>query len=186
MSDVSIDTLGDTDNWHPHVEAKGPAEFNEEALRRLVTELGCVLHARERNAARHPEGALQAKVAALKPELDRALVFLSGGEPEQVSQGGRLLEAFERTLRFIWSDGDARPQEVLEQLAALTWTLFPHLTGAKSQTALLRFLGVKHKQQFNQKVMKCRAEFDYSNVLMRGDQARRNMKLAMSRKVGGA
>lgn len=178
-SDVIID---DRHHQCPRTEFEHGREFDEEALQRRATQLVCTLNGRSQNKARFPAAEVLERCQALKEELDLAIVFLSGAramDGAEESNGQKLMGAFERGLRFMWMDGDARPKDLVLRLAAYTWTFFPNITGASSQTALLRFLGVKDKQQFHRHVSECREAFKYFNPLMRGEQAVENMRASM-------
>lgn len=93
---------------------------------------------------------------------------------------GKLVRAHERMVRFVWGNGKLPPYPVLVNLAAYTWLFFPSMTGAKSQTELLRFLGMKDKQQFNRALSECRKVFQYFNPLMRDEAAVRSFQRAAS------
>lgn len=172
FSDALVD---DQHPLHPRVGFDHGDEFDEEALHRAAQELVCVLAGRELNSARFPLSEVVSKAQKMKSEVDRALVKLGAASE---ADPARLVRAYERALRWIWGDGKLEPYPVLLQLAAFTWTFFPTITRASSQVELLRYLGLRDKQQFNRFVAACRDEFGYMNPLMRDGEAVEHFRAA--------
>jgi hypothetical protein len=172
----------DGHHLHPSVPAQMPAEFDEEKLRVAAAELASFLYAREKNKARFPSQELLKYLQALKSISDGAILFLSGGQPDSESNSFKLLAAFERALNWIWGEGAATQYQVLVRLAAYTWNFMPNVTTAESQMELLKFLGLKDKQQFNKYVTECAQKFGYRNRLMRNEKAIATFKKAAAKR----
>jgi hypothetical protein len=80
----------------------------------------------------------------------------------------KLIRHLEHSHRLVLKDG-ADAYQVFVRFMALTWLLFPNVTGAPSQAALLRMIGFRDKQQFNVYVSEMARELEYRNRLMRSE-----------------
>lgn len=172
---------------HPKTCFPEVDEFDEEALRRAAERVVSALAGQAQPGVKFPAEVLTTRLQELKRELDGALAKLGAHEESPESWATKKLAAIERMLRWVWGDGSKKPYEVFCRLLGCTWVLFPNITGASSQTQLLRFAGIKDKQQLNRFVTDAREFFGgYYNPLMRGEAAVENMaRAARERALNG-
>jgi hypothetical protein len=187
VSEVSIDTLGDNDRWHPHTDPPVPREFDEDNLQRLATHLVATLHGRTQNAARFPKSELLERLQALKEEMDLAILFLSGAEPVEphptTCDRGQLLQGLHKLLRWIWRDGKADLVTAADRLAVATAKIIPPLLGNPSQVDLMAICGTKDRQGINRHAIEFREHFGYFDQRDRSDGARQKFRrIAANRK----
>ena len=126
---------------HPRTLPEEREEFDEQELARCTHQLMAVLP-KPGSTMRFPAFEVLSRARLLREELGRAIQVMQGGTPDTETNGHKLVSAYERGLRFMWNNGNSTPMDVVTRLAAYTWTFFPNITGAKSQTELLRFLAV--------------------------------------------
>ncbi len=177
------DILANPDHHlHPSTLPEEKEEFDEDEHARFVDSYAASLPKQGRTT-RFPAFEVLSRALILRESLNTAIQVLQGGTPDTETNGHKLVAAHERWLRYMWNNGNSTKADVVNRLAACTWTFFPTITGAKSQTELLRFLGIRDRQQFNTHVRDCANHFSYINPLMRGEKSRANMRIATARRL---
>lgn len=190
MSEVSIETLKDSDRWHPTTEFQFPDEHqSHDALEShsLSAILGWISedgHGAPLLIYDRMCGA--AKVLGLKlrtGETRREGVRASAREFEAMFMAGSLcqrqgqfLEALRRVLSWMFNDGRSTPLQAYRKFLCATFHLCREITGASEQTQLLTASGTAHKQSFNRDVIQFCDTFDFHNPLCRSEQARESFR----------
>lgn len=174
MSEVSIDTLGDDDAWHPHTNPPEPREFDEENLQRLASHLVATLHGGAGKGPRYQAAEVLDRMRALKEEMEAAILFFAGAPTGELETGAGLegLAGLQRLLRWIWRDGKADLVTAADRLAVATSNIIPPLLGNPSQVDLMEICGTKDRQGINRHAIEFRDCFGYFDQRGRSDAAR--------------
>lgn len=196
MSEVSIETLKDTDHWHPATSFDFPEECEvHDALetRTIGNMMGWISedgHGAPTQIYDRMCGA--AKVLGLKlraGETRREGVRAAATEFQAMFMAGSLcqrqsqfLEGLRRVLAWIFNDGKSTPLQAYRKFLCATFHLCREITGASEQTQLLAASGTIHKQSFNRDVISFCDHFDFHNPLCRSEDARESFRQREARK----